>query len=163
MRWLIAAIIELIHWATGRRRGGNGFRQGRGLDAGALERENALDGVRTHGGHRVREVYVLGPRASHDGIGLDDDRIQFMDENAVQWDVRFREIRSCDCGALIGFGNSLLGVCRCGRTVCQQKGCGHRCQWCGSLACSTHSVRSGERCFCLRHSWCLLWLRFWGA
>ena len=165
MRWLIAAIVELVRWLSGRHvRGRAPLGRRRGLPAAAEQRDDMLDGVRTHGGHRVREVYVLGPRASRDEIGLDDDRIQFMDENAVQWDVRFREIRSCDCGALVGFGTSLLGACqRCHRTLCTRDGCAHRCEYCGAVVCSRHRVSFGNRTFCSMHAWYGAWLRFWGC
>ena len=140
------------------------FREGVDSPDGALDRENALDGVRVRGGTRTREIYVIGPRASSDGIGWDDDRIEYVDERNVARIRHFKGMRLCDCGAVLAFGNTLLGTCLlCGRCVCSREGCSARCSRCGALVCQRHAAKFGERVFCLRHSWLGWWLRFWGC
>ncbi len=126
-------------------------------------KEQLLDPVRREGGQRTRIVHVIGPRASSDGIGWDEEQIGYMEDGLVQTRVQYRQARRCDCGAVLAYDNSILGTCIvCGRVVCKQEGCAARCERCGALVCARHAVRINKHMFCGPHRLYGWWLRFWG-
>lgn len=126
-------------------------------------KDELLEPFREGHGHRGREVYLIGPRVSSDGIGRDEEVVEYMDRQRVQTEIKQHVLRRCDCGAVIMQGSWILGTCTvCARVLCQQEGCAARCEYCGALTCKRHSVKFGERSFCSRHQWYGLWLRWWG-
>lgn len=127
------------------------------------DKDELLEPFQEGTGHRQREVHVIGPTASSDGIGWDQELVEYMDDQRVQTSVTYRQARRCDCGAVLAYDNSVLGTCRaCSRVVCKQEGCAARCERCGVLVCARHAVRIREHTFCPRHRFYGLWLCFWG-
>jgi hypothetical protein len=126
-------------------------------------KDELLEPFREGTGHRMREVHVIGPPASSDGIGWDLEQVDYMEDQRVQTSVKYRQARRCDCGALLDYKNSVLGTCSlCSRVVCKQEGCSARCERCGVLVCARHVVRIHKHNFCTRHKLYGLWLCFWG-
>jgi hypothetical protein len=161
---LLRIIASWVHRATGRGRD----REARARELEELHRaENAraeeVARLRNAGGFRKETIHVVGPPTSTDGRAYVEDHLEYFDENAVQTSVDYREVRQCDCGALLGRENPILGMCRvCARVLCSKEGCAHRCERCGSMVCTRHIVKWGARVFCSNCRLRVYWLSFWG-
>ena len=139
-------------------------RQREDLYASNRGRDDDAAAVHERGGTRTRNVHVIGPPASSDGVGFDQEEVEYMTGEMVQTKVKYDGFRRCDCGAVLGFGNSVLGTCAvCLRLVCKQEGCSARCERCGALVCARHAACLKKHTFCSRHRAYGLWLMFWGC
>jgi len=126
-------------------------------------KDELLEPLREGTGTLRREVHVIGPRASSDGVGWDKERVEYVDGKKVTTTVEYSQSRRCDCGAVLAYGNTVLGTCSvCSRIVCKAEKCAARCDRCGALVCTSHCVHIGEHSFCTRHRAYGLWMRFWG-
>lgn len=168
MRWLLGVVRilgSLISRATGRGR----EREAQEREIEEIRRaEQARDAevarLRNAGGFRQETIHVIGPPASSDGRAYFEDHSSYVDENQVQTSVDYREVRRCDCGAILGRENPALGTCRvCARVLCSKEGCARRCERCGSMVCVRHAVKLGEKTFCWRCRWHGRWLKWWGV
>jgi len=127
-------------------------------------KEEFFESLRAEGGGRTHTLQAIGPAASSDGIGWEEEDISYTDEDMVQTNVKYRLSRRCDCGSILSHDNMVLGTCSvCSRVLCRQEGCGARCERCGALVCRRHSQSFGEHMFCSGHRYHGLWLLFWGA
>ena len=125
--------------------------------------EEMLSAFREGGRGRTRDVHVIGPLASSDGLTWDEDEFDYTEDGRVITTVKYNDVRRCDCGAVLCYGNQALGTCRvCSRVVCKDENCGSRCEHCGDLVCGRHAVRIGGHNFCSRHRMHGYWLAFWG-
>jgi len=165
--WLLRAIGLLVRRLTG---------SGREVEARAQEleelrraqeaREEEVARLRNAGGFRQETIHVIGPPASTNGRAYVEDHLGYVDgtDNPVQTTVDYREVRLCDCGAILGRENPALGTCRvCARVLCSKEGCAKRCERCGSMVCVRHAVKLGEKTFCWHCRWHGRWLRWWGV
>jgi len=165
MRWLFRALGNMLLRAAGEP--GRGVGEGPTGAAGSVgleDREELIEALREHGGFRRHEVHSVGPPVSVDGLGWDADHLEYA-EGLLQTEVDLRSLRRCDCGCVIAFGNSILGLCGvCGATLCARDGCsaGHG-ECCGALLCMRHAVRFRGHTFCSRHRGLLYWRAFWGV
>lgn len=162
----LRAIVELFRRVLNiaRREHLSRRRQQEDLYASSRDREDDAAEVRRRGGTRTRNVHVIGPLASADGVGFDHEEVEYMSGDMVHTKVKYDGFRRCDCGAILAFGNGVLGTCAvCFRVVCKQEGCSERCGRCGALVCARHAVRLKKHAFCSRHRAYGLWLMFWGC
>jgi hypothetical protein len=165
MRWLLRAIRRLVRWAAGAgRQTAPPLRQQEDVYQSAGRTEGLRTETGEEGAFRRRVTHVIGPYVSQDGVGWDEEFVQYVDENATENELLLREIRRCSCGAILAYGKTnLLGTCQiCGAVVCTNEGCSARCEYCGSLTCRRHSVRFGKHEFCTRHRALAWWRLFWG-
>jgi hypothetical protein len=163
MGWLFYRITEMLRRVAGLVTARNvSRRRQEDLYASSRDREDDAAAVRQRGGTRTRNVQVIGPPASSDGVGFDQEEVVYMSGDMVHTRVKYDGFRRCDCGAVLGFGNSVLGTCAvCGRVTCKQQGCSARCERCGALVCRRHAFTLGAHTFCPRHRINGLGLRLW--
>ncbi len=166
MNWLINQIVNLLSWMFG----GGGrqreeLRAREGIYNSAQTRETILGNLAETDDVRESVVQTIGPSASSDGTAFSEDKYKYADENGVLTSIRHIGFRRCDCGGLLGHGNSTIGTCSvCGRVLCNQEGCSAgRCERCGLLICTRHASRQKGHVFCSRCRPVGWWLRFWGV
>ena len=160
MRRLIGYFLAAIRAMRGR-----GARRQREwqeqLYGSTAAKEEQVETVRRLGGRRVRNVIVIGPEASQDGVAYEREDTDYWTPENVQTTVVYHETRRCSCGSLLRQEAGARGVCSvCLRVVCP--GCSSVCERCGSLVCRSHSVTLKKHVFCSRHRAYGYWLLFWG-
>lgn len=125
-------------------------------------RDELLASISRRGGFHRRQVHMLAPPASSDGVAFDEETFDYANADGVPTQVALRQAIRCDCGAVLAYGNNLIGTCSvCGATVCGREGCARRCERCG-LVCARHAVTFGKHTFCTRHRLFAWWLLWWG-
>jgi hypothetical protein len=155
----IMALLELLTGALRRSRPAR--RNQEDVYDSTVAKDAELDSVRRLGGRRVRNVNVIGPEASQDGVAYDREEVDYWTPENVQTSVVWHETRRCSCGSLLRQEAGARGVCSvCIRVVCQ--GCSSVCERCGALTCARDTFRLKKHVFCSRHRAYALWLLFWG-